>query len=663
MTIRKLPPRPSPDDPDNFDDVADEFLAQLDSWAAEVDATGQKADADAKAAVVARTGAETAQKAAEQARDAAAQSQADAKGFRDGAQLARDGASLAREAAEAAAFAAKGLQVTATSTSAVKVEVGERVFQVGAGKQFAFGVPAVAVSTADPRVRVVGTVASYEGDTLKLAVTEASGSGVVSSWSISISGTRGEKGDPGDIKGGNLLGALNSKMGTPVPASPSPDIWGAGGDLLYLTGNADVTGFPNAPQAGARRSVMVVGAIKLVSGPNLFVKGGTQTLTAKDEFEVVAETTSTFRATISRADGKATTSQRRVSTFTNMEIVVAGSTTWIAKISGPHRVILVGPGGSGAAVSTSSGWAAGATGGGAGGLVSKVFDANAGDSFSVVLGSPGAPASAARFNGTPILVNGNSGGTSSFIGPGVSLIAYGGKGGVAGVTSTQNSALTVPVPGAVGGLASGGDVAVQGGASGSIYATSSGNSMAATGGGSVSWSGTVYSSGSITLDKTVSYGFGATGGAGIGGGSGSITVAGQGNVTTGGGGAVGASPSASTATNTTGGAGAFGGFVFSPITLGGAGGSGAVGASVSGGQGAGGGGCIGSDPYFNGGSGGILAGGGAIVMSASGNAVYAGGAGWGGGSGAAVAYVSTYPVSSHAGGLSFAIIEWGFDGI
>ncbi|WP_150119085.1 hypothetical protein [Massilia sp. NR 4-1] len=572
-------------------------------------------------------------------------------------------AASARDAEASAAAAASG-QIIATSTSSVEIGLGDKAFVIPAGKQLLPNIPIMAVSSSDPGKYVVGTVAAYVGPNLTITVTDIRGSGKVASWNISITGPQGRDGRPGDLSGGNLLGALNSKMGVPVPASASPDVWNAGGDILYLTGDADITGFPNAPQPGARRSVMVVGTQKLVNGPTVLVKGGTQTLKTKDEFEIVAETVSTFRITISRADGKATTSQRRLSAFTNMEVIVAGSTTWTAKISGPHRVTLVGPGGSGAVVSTFSGWPAGATGGGAGGLVAKVFDANAGDSFSIVLGSPGAPVSAPRYNNTPILVNGNSGGTSSFIGPGVNLIAYGGKGGLAGVTSTQGSPLTVPVLGAAGGGASGGDIAVQGGTSGAVYATSSGNSMAATGGGSVSWSGAAYSSGSITLDKTVSAGFGATGGAGIGGGSGSITMVGQGNAATGGGGSAGASPSAvSPSTYTAGGLAMPGVVVLSPIALNGAGGVGSNSASVSGGTGAGGGGCIGGDPYVNGAGAGILAGGGGIVVSSSTNAVYGGVAGWGGGSGAAVAYVTAYPVTSQSGGQSFAIIEWGFDGV
>lgn len=99
---------------------------------------------------------------------------------------------------------------------------------------------------------------------------------------------------------------LNEAKASPVASAASPDIWSGNGNTLHITGTTTITGFPAAPQAGARRRLYFDGAVLLTNGPNLRVQGGdSYTTSPGDMVEVFADTATVFDLTIARADGRA----------------------------------------------------------------------------------------------------------------------------------------------------------------------------------------------------------------------------------------------------------------------------------------------------------------------------------------------------------------------
>ncbi|UOD31682.1 hypothetical protein INH39_08370 [Massilia violaceinigra] len=218
---------------------------------------------------------------------------------KDSATASAGSAALAAAAAETA----NGTQLTSTSVSPLPIGNGNRTFETQAAKQFRVNVPMVAVSASDPTARMFGTVVSYTGTSLVLNITSFSGVGTVSNWNISVAGAAGPAGS--SVLAGNATDAINEKRGADMVSSARPDIWAAGGNTVVLTTTDAITGFPPAPQAGATRRFIASGNTPIQGDANLVIKGGSNVLAAGDEVQVLALTTTTFRATITRADGSA----------------------------------------------------------------------------------------------------------------------------------------------------------------------------------------------------------------------------------------------------------------------------------------------------------------------------------------------------------------------
>ena len=91
------------------------------------------------------------------------------------AQAAREAAVVARIAAQAAASdaheAATGTVLTGTSTTPLVIGTGNKTLATQAGKQYAANIFITAVSASDPTRFMSGTVASYAGTALTIAVT------------------------------------------------------------------------------------------------------------------------------------------------------------------------------------------------------------------------------------------------------------------------------------------------------------------------------------------------------------------------------------------------------------------------------------------------------------------------------------------------------------
>lgn len=204
--------------------------------------------------------------------------------------------------------------------------------------------------------------------------------------------------------------------------------------------------------------------------------------------------------------------------FIHHERALLTSGNFVAPVTGTYLVTCIGGGGSGAwGPQTGNGMAA--TGGGAGGFSQKKVALVNGDVLTVVIGAGGASPS------SPSPRAGNPGGASYVTGPGISLVAGGGGGG------QTRAAGSGTVAGAVGGTASGGDTNRQGGGSGTATTAVVANSNAVTGGGAVAIYGVGYSSGdaSTSSGQPVS-----TGGAGVGGKSGSFITTANGGESPGG---------------------------------------------------------------------------------------------------------------------------------
>ena len=119
-----------------------------------------------------------------------------------------------------------------------------------------------------------------------LAVLSAAGDPV---WSSVLSTT-----------GGTMTGPINETMATVSSLPTTADIWGAtASDVIAWTGTATTTAFPDAPVAGARRTLVCAGACIFTAGANLEIEGiesgGSVTMKADAMVEVLAITTTKFK--------------------------------------------------------------------------------------------------------------------------------------------------------------------------------------------------------------------------------------------------------------------------------------------------------------------------------------------------------------------------------
>ena len=103
--------------------------------------------------------------------------------------------------------------------------------------------------------------------------------------------------------------ALNEALST-VASATTPDIWAAGvANVIDYTGTATATGFAAAPQAGARRTLVLAAAAVFTAGANMLIDGVASasnfTGAAGDKVHVIAVTTTQFRLSPAKADGTA----------------------------------------------------------------------------------------------------------------------------------------------------------------------------------------------------------------------------------------------------------------------------------------------------------------------------------------------------------------------
>ncbi|NGZ86405.1 hypothetical protein [Duganella aceris] len=555
----------------DFDQATGKYMADLPAWGTEANAlaadVNAKQGAAADSAALAGTRATAAGAAAGAADDSA-----------DAAALSASAAHASEVAAAASAVASANSSagVTASSTTPLTLTNGTKAFTVPAGKQFLGGVPMVAVSASTPAAKAFGVVASYVGTTLTLTITHVEGpAGTYADWNISPAGAQG---GTGGTAGGQLTGALDEKKGTAPASSATPDIWGAGGNYVPITQTAAITGFPNAPQPGAKRTLRAEASFPITASATLDVHGGSTTINIGDELDVVADTVSVFRVTVRRNNGGGSGSPGRVVR------VYKTSTVFTASVTGWHTIILEAASGSGAVAMAHNNDRAAASGSSTGGIVIKTFYAVAGDTFVLNLGSRGA--SVSLTGAAPGAVNGNDAADSTFVGGSVSLTAGGGKKGNATVGSTNSTVAA----GAAGGTASGGDFNFPGSPSGTVTVTLTGSAISAagaSGGAAPPYKGVANKSGDVQVTSNGTGGvMAASGGAGVGGKSGDATAVNS-TATSGGGGSDSASPNATTSSPGVGGAGVdpdfAGNLVAAPFNFTGAGSPSVAGGTSTGG--------------------------------------------------------------------------------
>jgi hypothetical protein len=100
----------------------------------------------------------------------------------------------------------------------------------------------------------------------------------------------------------NFSGGQNFARATVASHATTADIWSATGNQIDWTGTATTTAFPNAPQAGAERTLICAAACSFTAGANLLIDGVTSgetvTLAANDTVVVRALSTTQFKLTI-----------------------------------------------------------------------------------------------------------------------------------------------------------------------------------------------------------------------------------------------------------------------------------------------------------------------------------------------------------------------------
>ncbi len=176
---------------------ADVLLTNADVVSTNADVVSTNADAAQTALDVIATAADRVQTGLDAVATAA-----------DRVQTGLDAAATAQDAIDTAAdVVSTGLDVIAaaaqaaaligTSTTSLLIEVAEKTFTTQASKQFSAGMFVLAVSDANPANYMHGQVTSYSGTTLVVNVIDIGGSGTLADWTISVSGSRGAKGDTG----------------------------------------------------------------------------------------------------------------------------------------------------------------------------------------------------------------------------------------------------------------------------------------------------------------------------------------------------------------------------------------------------------------------------------------------------------------------------------
>jgi hypothetical protein len=246
-------------------------------------------------------------------------------------------------ATSATASAASAAALTATSTTSNSLSTGSKTFSTQAGKQFVPGVPVVAANPADGTQYVAGTITSYSGTSLVINATDFGGSGSLSNWNISVSGSRGlqgVKGDTGSLSGGTLTGALNEVRANNIASATAINLTNATGNLVHITGTTTITGI--TLQSGAERSVIFDSSLVLTNSSSLLLPSGANIATAPGDRALIrGDTAGAVVTHYQRADGTAVASALSKAFVSAEQTVTANGTLTIAHTLGVAPKIML----------------------------------------------------------------------------------------------------------------------------------------------------------------------------------------------------------------------------------------------------------------------------------------------------------------------------------
>lgn len=202
-------------------------------------------------------------------------------------------------AASAASAAALAGAFVGTSTTSLGIGLGTKVFATQAGESYTNGIWMTAVSAANAANYMAGQV-TYSGTTLTMTVTLIGGSGTYADWNLSLAGVAGPAGPT--FTGGSLSSAINTARATVASHATTADIWGAAGNQIDWTGVATTVAFPNAPQAGASRTLICAGACSFTAGANMLIAGVSSgnTITCATNDKIIVDALSTTQVHLSR---------------------------------------------------------------------------------------------------------------------------------------------------------------------------------------------------------------------------------------------------------------------------------------------------------------------------------------------------------------------------
>lgn len=178
------------------------------------------------------------------------------------ASAAAAGASEAIAVAAAAAAALQAAQFTGTSTDAVLIGTGAKVFATQAGKLF--NGENVRVYSAANVNNYMDGIATYAGTALSVAVTSIGGAGTPNDWIIKVNGAKGETGAQGiQFPIAAAGGTVNA-----ITANYTPDVTLTNFMLVAFTSSgANTTTAPTfSPDGLTPRTIVKRGGSALVAG-------------------------------------------------------------------------------------------------------------------------------------------------------------------------------------------------------------------------------------------------------------------------------------------------------------------------------------------------------------------------------------------------------------
>jgi hypothetical protein len=194
------------------------------------------------------------------------------------------------------------LELLDDSTSSMKGILTIR--KAGDGTKFLIFAVASMASPSGYR-NVTGSVVGYSS-----ASPFTNGDSLTMSFSrTGDQGQQGIQGNPGTLAG-NAGAGINGLRGPDIASGASPNIWlSTQGNSMGVTGSTPITGYPNAPQAGAVRTLFPVAGVPFTAGASHVIQGvasgASYIAAAGDIVRVEALTVSTFETVISKADGTA----------------------------------------------------------------------------------------------------------------------------------------------------------------------------------------------------------------------------------------------------------------------------------------------------------------------------------------------------------------------